>query len=102
MQNPIAVFVLVLVSIPVAAHADYLAGFTGNTSPGVLVKGTSLKGTVNFAVLDMYKGKRGDTWGTGYANMEDTFVPGEDAWGYSSPSIDGTARYLYIYQVVND
>ena len=30
------------------------------------------------------------------------FVPGEDANGKSSPDLDRSARYLYVYQTVND
>jgi hypothetical protein len=79
------------------ASAGFLTG--GNTfpsSPGP--PGTGVDGHVNFAVFDTSGGSAGDTWGTGLAGFDAAFVAGILA----SPALDTTAKYLYLYQTVND
>jgi hypothetical protein len=59
-------------------------------------------GTVYFAVLEL-TGAQGDAWGTGYRSFNEAFVPGKSVMGRGqSPPLDTRARYLYLYQVVND
>jgi hypothetical protein len=82
------------------------------------VKGRILGGTVYFAVYDRYGGRDrpeeaygagpgpgagGDTWRTGLADLDDRFVPGRSRTRSGvSPRLDTRARYLYLYQIVND
>jgi hypothetical protein len=64
-----------------------------------------LGGTVYFEVFDQEKGEGlpGDPWGSGIKNITTLFVPGTDqTLSASSPKLDTTARYLYVYQTVND
>jgi len=86
---------LLLAAAP--ARADYLPKFTGNTSP-LNTAGQGVDGTIQFAVLEL----QGDSWGVGYAGFTRAFVPGTDAEGKQSAALDKKARYLYLYQVVND
>jgi hypothetical protein len=80
-------------------------------------KGRVLGGTVYFAVYDRFGGRdrpeeadgaapaaqRGDTWRTGLADVDDRFVPGQSrTQSGGSPRLDVRARYLYLYQIVND
>src|SRR5262249_5964429 len=44
----------------------------------------------------------GDTWGTGMANFDESFVEGKSFNNTFSPALDTKARYLYLYQSVND
>ena len=59
-------------------------------------------GTVYYMVLDLSRGKEGDSWGTGVKGFNSTWLAGVDFRGVSSPGLDTTARYLYLYQTVND
>lgn len=92
----------ILLAVPAAAHADFLAGFTGNTSPGVLSSTGGLDGTINFTVLDKLYDIRGDAWGSGFSGFNAAFRPGVDQNNRPSPALDVRAKYIYIYQVVND
>jgi hypothetical protein len=58
-------------------------------------------GTVYFTVLEL-TGKEGDSWGTGVANIDSSFVAGLDYDDTHSPRLDTRRKYLYLYQVVND
>jgi hypothetical protein len=59
--------------------------------------------TVYFAVFRRATtNTSGDTWGVGRNDMDGLFVPGESYRLSVSPTLDTTAEYLYLYQVVND
>ena len=92
------------------ARADGLEGYTGFTRPGnpaakkLTVRGVSVEkgpkplgGTVLYMVYDRGDGKEGDVFGTGIKDFDEKFVP-----GVKSGKLDKSARYLYLYQVVND
>jgi len=71
----------------------------GNTFP--TNKDGDVDGHVNFAVLDRSGGVLGDTWGTGMAGFDAFFV--KDSIGFStSGPLDTAARFLYLFQTVND
>jgi hypothetical protein len=74
--------------------------WVANVDKGVLKNG--LGGTIYFAIFDLASGTADDTWGTGIKGFNASFRPGLDFAGDSSPSLDTSARYLYLYQVVND
>jgi hypothetical protein len=67
---------------------------------------TAFGGTVYFLVLE----RRGDNWDTVVTDFdnrykprfETRFKPGIDSGGTSSPDLDRAAKFLYLYQVVND
>jgi hypothetical protein len=63
--------------------------------------GKIIGGTVYFAVYER-TGTEGDPWGTGMANLEGNFVEGKSFNNTFSPALDTKARFLYLYQVVND
>jgi uncharacterized protein (TIGR03382 family) len=67
-------------------------------------KGRLLGGTVYYAVYERPDVGlvAGDTFGTGIANIDDAFREGRGGAGNFSPGFDTTARYLYVYQLVND
>jgi hypothetical protein len=67
-------------------------------------KGRLLGGTVYFAVYERQEspGVVGDTFGTGVPNFDELFREGHSAGGQYSPALDTTAKYLYLYQIVND
>jgi hypothetical protein len=60
-----------------------------------------LSGSVYYMVFERDDKDPKDPWGTG-KNVIDTFRPGIDLNGAPSPGIDPTAKYLYVYQVIND
>lgn len=103
--------------------ADPLPEFTGFTRPGVpsgrvenkdghilLVadngeekKNTILGGTIYFTVIDtLLDTEENDIWRKMSRDMIRSFVPGKDSRGGSSPAFDSAARYVYLYQTVND
>lgn len=58
--------------------------------------------TIYFMVLDRKTGRKGtygDTWGVGIRNFDSFFVSGRNN---DIEKLDVEARYLYLYQVVND
>src|ERR1043165_1724659 len=60
-------------------------------------------GTVYFAVFkNVGLGEGGDTFGTGLKDFDQRFSEGRSALDTSSPIYDRKAKYLYLYQVVND
>jgi hypothetical protein len=62
-----------------------------------------LGGTVYFMVLELTNREDDtDPWGTGVSGFTSTFVEGLDYDNTHSPPLDTRARYLYLYQVVND
>lgn len=91
-------FILIVIA-PNFLIAGYLDQGCGNTRPQAP---NGVGSTVNFAVMNTQYAELGDSWGTGYENFNKTFVPGLDAEGESSPRLDARAKYLYLYQVVND
>ena len=78
---------------PGIAYADFMYEFSGNTRAAA--EGTVVDGSISFAVWDSV-GHGGGTL-TG-AVPGDTFVHGS---GSGSAGI-GEARYVYLYQIVND
>ena len=101
---------------PPAAHADGLQRFTGYANAGtpsdkVLASGViesaadapkAFGGSIYFMVLDRGEGRGDDTWGTGVKSFDTQFQTGLDDALKPSPGLDKKARYLYLYQVVND
>lgn len=69
-------------------------GWSGNTDEGSA--GSGLLATTSFAVMSR-TGPAGDRFATGLTNFDLRFVP-----GVTSPPLDTSAKYLYIYQDVND
>jgi len=66
-------------------------------------KGRMIGGSIYFAVYQRVASPAaGDTFGTGIANFDDMFREGTGINGGFSPAFDTSARYLYVYQVVND
>jgi hypothetical protein len=82
-------------------------------------KGKIIAGTVYFTVLERADRVRdrdrdrdadgdrdgldpGDTWGTGLSSFDSHFVAGRNFEGGVSPRLDTRARYIYLYQLVND
>ena len=63
--------------------------------------GKVLGGTVYFMVLER-TGAEGDTWGAGMDGVDSRFVAGKNRRGQFSPKLDRKAKYLYLYQLVND
>jgi hypothetical protein len=86
---------LALVSCAATAHATIVASHSGNTRT-VAESIMTNDFTLNFAVFER-GGTAGDRFGTGLADFDSRFVPGAN-----SPAFDTTARYLYLYQSVND
>jgi hypothetical protein len=108
-------------------HGDELRGFVGYTSPhsnesirknfspkdGGSITPVAipeekpaqprlLSGTVYYMVFERDGANPGDPWGTGMDKFTGVFRAGIDFNGSSSPQLDTTAKYLYLYQVIND
>jgi uncharacterized membrane protein YgcG len=109
------VLALGLALVPSAARAEGLTKFTGYTRPGsptgpegpIKAVGlppdqTPIGATVYFKVFELGDGDPADPWRTGFKNLEDFFVAGKAMRGRGSEKLDTTARYLYVYQVIND
>jgi hypothetical protein len=111
-------WVALLVGLGLASGQEEAPRFSGYTRPGwpndkreggtiKLVandpneRATAIGGTVYFVVLER-RGAAGDSWGSGLDKFDAAFRPGIDFNGASSPALDAGARYLYLYQVVND
>ena len=112
--------VALLVAVPV--RADVLRDFTGYTRPGVPagkvvrekadkvrfvadqgeVKGPQFGGSVCFMVIDLHHRDDDELYNSVVRDMLKAFKPGEDGAGRASPDFDRGARYLYLYQMVND
>lgn len=112
-----------LLGPPAGVWADPLPDFTGYTRPGVpsghveskdghilLVadngeekKNTVLGGSIYFTVIDTaLDTEENDVWRKMSRDMIRSFVPGKSSRGGSSPPFDSAARYVYLYQTVND
>jgi hypothetical protein len=63
------------------------------------LSGSVIGSTVYFAV---YKGQDADAFGNELADLTDVFVPGRSFENSVSPQFDRKAKYLYLYQIVND
>jgi hypothetical protein len=61
-----------------------------------------LGATVYFAVYERSGLGDNDTWGAGMPNFDGRFVEGQNFQGGFSPRLDTKAKYLYVYQIVND
>lgn len=79
------------------AQAAFIAADSGNTQPYHTVPGPGVGGTVNFAVFDNTGGTSGDTFGTGISNFNSLFTAAS-----GSAAFDTTAKFLYLYQTVNN
>ncbi len=87
--------------------AEALTKWTGYTRPGTRKEADAkeqwIGATVYFQVYDRAGGKEGDPWDTGIKDIEGYFVSGRRSGKEDSTSrLDTTARYLYLYQVMND
>src|SRR5262249_9458603 len=58
-------------------------------------------GTVYYMVLQRGSDAK-DPWGLGAQDLSELFVPGSGAESAKSPALDNKAKYLYLYQIVND
>ena len=67
-------------------------------------KGRLIGGTVYFAVYERpaFAPVVGDSFATGVSSFDEFFREGRGTNGVFSPGLDTTAKYLYVYQVVND
>ena len=101
-------------------RAEGLPKFTGYTRPGALnevpvpaeqpnkpakldPERTGLGATVYYRVYDLSEGVANDPWNTGIKDFANFFVAGKDSGGtHPSRKLDTTARYLYLYQTIND
>jgi hypothetical protein len=83
----------------VAADGKLLeAAFVGANVQQFKVMGA----TVYFSVFRNVGEIDGDTFGTGMANLDDKFEAGRSFKDSMSPRFDRNAKYLYLYQIVND
>lgn len=91
------IFVKVVSFPAVRIEAGILASFSGNHR-SVAEDNPSVDGTFNFAVFRQDGIVASDVFGTGRVNFDDTFIQSEGATDF----FDTSARYLYLYQAVND
>ena len=98
------------------ARAEGLQKFTGYATPGTppdVVKPNgdiisaadepkAFGGSLYFMVLDRADGQGSDTWGTKIKDFDMTYQAGLDGALKPSPGLDKKARYLYLYQAIND
>lgn len=103
-------------SLPQAsAQVSHLLGYTRPGNPPESVKDgkvifvgdpgsreNALGGTIYFMVLERTNAGGDDPWGSGIPNLSASFRPGVDSAGTTSPTLRTDARFLYLYQVVND
>lgn len=104
-----------LLLAPSVVRGDELKKFTGYTRPGIptappgpiqpagdkAAEG-AIGATVYFKVYERSSNDEGDPWGTGFMDLDRWFVPGQALRGRNAETLDTSARYLYLYQVVND
>ncbi len=108
----LSVCLVLLASRAAAEPLDYYTGYTrpGNDEKGLdkaPPEGEPLPGelglTIYYKVYRLPDLLRSDSVLTAGKDIEQAFVPGRDMGGRNiSPKLDGKARYLYLYQVVND
>jgi hypothetical protein len=98
---------LALLATASAGRAEFLTNSSGNTQTA---NGSGLDGTFNFAVLDQKTGgEKGNEWGavvnpaaTDPAHRYDPVFDKRFIQGSGSSALDTTARYLYLFQIVNN
>ena len=74
----------------------------GNTRYRYVAKnGVIIDGTLNVAVFQR-QSNDGDIWGTGFSGLPGELSKGSGVAGAGSPALDTSARYLYVYQLLND
>lgn len=108
-------FLFGIAFLPCRAWSGELPKFTGYTRPGIPTSppgpikvvgdketDTPIGATVYFKVFERGDGDDGDPWGTGFKDFDSAFVPGATTRGRNPEKLDTTARYLYLYQVIND
>jgi hypothetical protein len=88
----LAIISLTIALSPAPVQADFMQAYSGNTRAKGEV-GTGIDGTFSFAVID----DTGDRWQDAVGGF--TFVPALD---YHGGGLDTKARYLYLYQALND
>ena len=88
------VLLTVLLLAAPAADAAIMFQWTGNTYPDLI---GGVDGHVNFMVLSNDYTFSGDTFGTGLAGFDAREDPLK-----GSGALDTTAKYLYLFQTVND
>jgi hypothetical protein len=71
----------------------------GAAAGGSVKPGKEIGGTVYFTVLDRANGTPEDPWGTGAKDLEKIVKISRDV---KSQKLDTEARFLFLYQVVND
>ena len=103
-------------SLPPTVWAEGLQRYTGYANPGTpsdIVKPNgdiisaadepkAFGGTIYFMVLDRGEGSGNDTWGSKIKDFDRQYKNGVDDALKPSPGLDKKARYLYLYQVIND
>jgi hypothetical protein len=101
---------------PSTARAEGLQRYTGYANPGspsdvVKPNGDVISaadepkafgGSVYFMVLDRGEGRGNDSWGSKIKDFDLQYKNGVDDALKPSPGLDKKARYLYLYQVIND
>jgi hypothetical protein len=65
-------------------------------------RGKLIGGSVYFVVLERTGTDQTDPWGIGLDGFVDSFKEGRSTHGTYSPKLDTRARFLYLYQLVND
>jgi hypothetical protein len=98
---------LALLATASAGRAEFLTNYDGNTQT---TNGSGLDGTLNFAVLDQTTGgEKGNEWGavvnpaaTDPAHRYDPSFDKRFIQGSGSSALDTAARYLYLFQIVNN
>jgi len=74
----------------------------GNTRYRYVAKnGVTIDGTLNVGVFQRVADD-GDIWGTGFSGLPGELSKGSGPGGAGSPGLDTHARYLYVYQLLND
>jgi len=101
---------------PSTVRAEGLQRYTGYANPGTpsdVVKPNgdiisaadepkAFGGSVYFMVLDRGEGRGNDSWGSKIKDFDLQYKNGVDDALKPSPGLDKRARYLYLYQIIND
>src|SRR5262245_36496044 len=105
--------------LPLALRADAVTPYVGYTRPGapndrrddgkiVLVSSDAklrpdaIGGTVYYLVLERKGDDKNDPWGSGLGDLASRFKRGVDSRGVTAAELDREAKYLYLFQVIND
>jgi hypothetical protein len=113
----------IVLSVSVPAEAGPIKGFMGNTRPGVNAtphektkdiekvafdklddpKQEGFGVTIYFMVVDRVDGTVDDPWGLASPDLLKSWIAGREGDGVrGSATLDTKARYLYLYQIIND